>query len=164
MNIFVLDTDPRTCARYHCDKHVIKMILESAQLLCTARRMYNEEAPYKATHVNHPCSKWVRESKANYIWLFTLMHHLNDEYRSRYQKTRNHLSYEKMIPYHTPPLKMPGTHLTPWRQCMPTQYHCDKVVEAYRTYYIHEKNRFAKWTCVDNPPWWNNSQDWNVNG
>lgn len=60
MNIFYLDKDPKLCAQYHCDKHVVKMILESAQLLCTAvnEAAGKEVAPYKSTHVNHPCSIW----------------------------------------------------------------------------------------------------------
>jgi hypothetical protein len=36
MNIFVLDKDPHAAAHYHCDKHVVKMILEAGQMLCAA--------------------------------------------------------------------------------------------------------------------------------
>lgn len=63
MNIFYLDENPNLCAQYHCDRHVIKMILESAQLLCTALNVVagQQVTPYKSTHVNHPCSIWVRE-------------------------------------------------------------------------------------------------------
>ncbi len=69
MNIFALDTDPVTCAQYHCDKHVIKMILESVQMLSTTCSILGAEAPYKPTHANHPCTKWVRESWENFGWL-----------------------------------------------------------------------------------------------
>lgn len=154
MNIFALDSDPKLCARYHCDKHVIKMVLESAQLLSTARLMCNEEAPYKVTHVNHPCSKWVRESKSNYIWLYSLMYHLNEEYRLRFPKNRNHLAYEKMIPFRTPPARLPVGYLTAWPQCMPTCYQGPAPIVAYRAYYTHDKRRFARWTTVGCPPWW----------
>ncbi len=69
MNIFILDEDITKSAQAHCDKHVVKMILESAQLLCTAVNYYAGEqvTPYKSTHMNHPCSIWVRESLANFL-------------------------------------------------------------------------------------------------
>jgi len=35
MNLFILDTDPDKCAEYHIDKHVTKMQLECAQMMCT---------------------------------------------------------------------------------------------------------------------------------
>jgi len=96
MNIFFLDSDPQIAATYMCDKHVIKMILESAQLLCTCHHitgslMENKnlypDIPskfYKLTHKNHPCSKWLREHKRNYEWLATHAHYLCNEYSSRY--------------------------------------------------------------------------------
>ena len=59
MNIFILDKDPKTAAEYHCDKHVLKMILETAQMLCTAHWETGGQAPYRATHKNHPCTKWT---------------------------------------------------------------------------------------------------------
>ena len=65
MNIFVLDNDPFKAAEYQCDKHVVKMVLETAQLLCSA----HETAPYKRTHYNHPCAIWTRSSLSNYMWL-----------------------------------------------------------------------------------------------
>jgi hypothetical protein len=67
MNIFVLDTDPQIAAGFLCNKHVVKMSLESAQMLCSA--FENGEAPYKRSYYNHPCTKWARESQANYEWL-----------------------------------------------------------------------------------------------
>ena len=69
MNIFILDKDPKTAAEYHCDKHVIKMILETAQMLCTAHWETGSQAPYRATHKNHPCTKWTRLNTSNYKWL-----------------------------------------------------------------------------------------------
>ena len=82
MNIFYLDEDPRLCAQYHCDRHVIKMILESAQLLCTAVNILAGEqvTPYKSTHVNHPCSIWVRESFDNWNYVWNLAKHLEVEW------------------------------------------------------------------------------------
>ena len=88
MNIFYLDHDPRLAAQYHCDKHVVKMILESAQLLCTAVniRAGGQVSPYKTTHVNHPCSIWVRQNSANAMWVWYLLCYLNAEYSFRYGK------------------------------------------------------------------------------
>jgi len=118
MNIFYLDKDPKICASYHCDKHVLKMIIEYAQLLSTAHRLLDgiegrgssksgktqvrvwtldnglENVLYKATHVNHPSNKWVRNHRDNYVWLYELWIHLCSEYSKRYKKT--HLTYTKL--------------------------------------------------------------------
>lgn len=72
MNVFALDLSPKTAARYHCDAHVVKMILETTQMLSTAHWMRGTRGPYRPTHANHPCSVWVRESTANYKWLHEL--------------------------------------------------------------------------------------------
>ena len=69
MNIFYLHKDPRICAQMYCDKHVVKMIIESAQMLCTTHHILGAAAPYKKIHVNHPCTVWTRESIDNYNWL-----------------------------------------------------------------------------------------------
>ena len=69
MNIFVTHLDPVKCAQNLDDKRVIKMILESAQMLSTSINVSGGKGPYKTTHVNHPCSVWVRSSNANYYWL-----------------------------------------------------------------------------------------------
>jgi aspartate oxidase len=88
MNIFVLHKDTRKAAQMHCDKHVVKMILESAQMLSTAVRMNGIDAGYKLTHRNHPCNIWVRESLSNWQWLKSLACELNTEWQFRY----NHVS------------------------------------------------------------------------
>lgn len=67
MNIFVLDTDTKKCARYHCDQHVVKMILESVQILCTALNKKDISTPYKSTHQKHPCVLWVEYSYDNFV-------------------------------------------------------------------------------------------------
>ena len=87
MNIFFLDYDTKKCAKYHCDKHVVKMILETAQLLCGAHWVTGSEAPYKLSHKNHPCSIWVRESLSNYLYLCDLGLELCKEYTYRYGRT-----------------------------------------------------------------------------
>ena len=68
MNIFKLDESPVVSAKYACDKHVVKMILESAQMLCAVHP--EGTAPYKRSFYNHPCTKWVRESNLNIFILF----------------------------------------------------------------------------------------------
>jgi hypothetical protein len=122
MNIFYLDHSPVQAARYHNDKHVVKMILESAQMLSTAHRVldgapmqsfsstgrkqvtykhpndYYETFLYKATHINHPCNVWVRRSWHNYDWLFELFIALLSEYQRRYHKTHK---CAHLIPYLT---------------------------------------------------------------
>ena len=72
MNIFVLDLDPRKCAEYHNNRHVVKMVLETSQLLCGVHWVGGSEAPYKLSHRNHPCAIWSRECIENYIWLCDL--------------------------------------------------------------------------------------------
>ena len=97
MNIFVLHTDPETCARMHCDKHVVKMISETVQLLCTCHHFYdNHDVPYKACQLNHPCNRWLRESKANYRWLYNLGVFLYKEYKHRYGD-KEHKSGELLL-------------------------------------------------------------------
>ena len=102
MNIFVVHPDPVESAKQLCDKHICKMILESIQMLCTA--WPEEEAPKTcgASHVNHPCSRWARESSGNYDWLvkhWTETRGLSSEDAKRmvfheYKKYKGHLGEE----------------------------------------------------------------------
>ena len=82
MNIFYLDEDVKKCAEYHCDKHCIKMILETAQLLCGVHWATGGDAPYRLSHKNHPCAIWARESYSNYVWLTDLGFALCNEYQN----------------------------------------------------------------------------------
>jgi hypothetical protein len=167
MNIFYLDEHPILAAQYHCDKHVVKMILESAQMLCTAHykmfvpSMYQREYTgklqgidlYKPTHKNHPCTKWVCESKQNYWYLYELFLALCDEYTHRYNKI--HLSDKKfraILGYI--PNGIQDFDFTQPAQAMPDRYKNDCSVSAYRDYYINEKSHIAKWTKRDAPYWW----------
>lgn len=86
MNIFVLSSNTKLCARYHCDKHISKMVTESAQLMCTAHHVFGTRRRwmYKPTHVNHPCAVWTRMSNTNYLWLLELAEQLSLEYTRRY--------------------------------------------------------------------------------
>lgn len=154
MNIFVLDYDPKICAKYHCDRHVVKMILESTQLLSTAiNHRLKEEIPglYKSTHINHPCSKWVRKSNQNFKWLLDLALYLCDEYKDRYNK--EHACIKQLIICGLSSRIFGDKGLTPFALCMPDEYKTNDIVESYRKYYIGEK-RFAKWKTGNIPYWW----------
>tara|TARA_X000001036_G_scaffold324941_1_gene303516 strand:+ start:713 stop:1165 length:453 start_codon:yes stop_codon:yes gene_type:complete len=149
MNIFVLDKNPHVAAMYACDRHVVKMILESAQMLCSVQP--EGTAPYKRAFYNHPCTKWVRASSANYDWLIEHALALCAEYSRRYGKV--HKS-EKVIDWcdaNRP--ELPDVGLTPFAQAMPEDYKNKDAVEAYRTYYRNDKRRFATWKDVDPPTW-----------
>lgn len=152
MNIFVLDNDISKCAEYHVDKHVVKMVTESAQLLSSAVRLSGIDAGYRLTHKNHPCAIWVRESLSNWHWLLDLTSALNDEYKYRYNKSVNHKAFEVALNLPDPLIEDVG--LTPYRLAMPDEYKCDDAVVAYRNYYIGDKRHIAEWRNREIPAWW----------
>lgn len=148
MNIFVLDQDPVRAAQYHCDKHVNKMILESAQMLSTALG-----CGYKPTHKNHPCTLWAGYSKQNAEWLVALATGLNEEYRKRYNKRVDHKSMGVIKEIAWLSGALPDVGLTPFAQAMPENFKSEDAVASYRNYY-HAKE-FATWRC-ETPFWWRN--------
>lgn len=159
MNIFVLDYNPQVAAEYHCDKHVVKMILESAQILCSVHHKNgNSDVPYKLTHANHPCTIWAGESKQNYLWLTELAEALNDEYIFRfsysdtYTKVDNHKSYDVIA--NLPDIELPDIGLTRFSEAMPE--YCkisEDTVINYREYYRKEKSHILKYTNTKTPDW-----------
>jgi hypothetical protein len=151
MNIFYLDDNIKTCARYHCDKHVVKMILESAQILCTVLWINNIPAPYRPTHKSHPCVLWTNQSLANWYWLKELNSALNEEYKYRFNRHKNHKSYDVVVTLGTPPL--PDIGLTEIRQVLPQDYKNENPIQAYRDYFIARKSHLAQWTKRDVPLW-----------
>ena len=153
MNIFVLDYDIEKCAQYHCDKHVVKMILESAQLLSSAVRVSGIDAGYKLTHKNHPCAIWVRESLANFLWLDDLFHALHAEWKYRYNHPENkkHKSFD--IVYNLPNPNIEDKGLTPFALAMPDKYKDKDAVTAYRNYYKGEKQHLFNWKKREQPDW-----------
>ncbi|MDY6904341.1 MAG: pyrimidine dimer DNA glycosylase/endonuclease V [Thermodesulfobacteriota bacterium] len=152
MNIFVLDKNIRTCARYHADQHVIKMILESAQMLCTVVNRNGGQSPYKSTHMNHPCTLWAGASLANWRWLHRLALALNDEYHYRFNAAADHRSAVVVRNLSLPDI--PDIGLTPFAQAMPEHYRVPgDAVSAYRRFYIGEKSRFVRWTRRRQPRW-----------
>ena len=135
LNIFYISDDPTQAAQWMVDKHVVKMILESAQLLSTAHRLLDgrvtagksklgrnvkryilddgrEPVLYSATHVNHPSAVWARTSVENYLWLADHFSSLMDEY------------------------KVPGDS-----------------VESYRNYYRVGKSHMHSWKNRQPPEW-----------
>lgn len=152
MNIFVLDLNIRTCARYHADQHVVKMILESAQMLCTVINEAGGQAPYKTTHPHHPCTLWAGESLSNWHWLKRLALALNDEYQYRYRTLKDHRSAGMLKELKPPEIVDSG--LTEFAQAMPERYRVSgDAVRAYRRFYVGEKSHFAKWTRRRRPKW-----------
>lgn len=180
MNIFYLDKDPKICATMHCDKHVVKMIIEYAQLLSTAHRVLDgtsnnvltkskrkyttwihptplmETTLYKSTMKNHPSAIWVRESVTHYEYLKELWKHLSDEYTHRYGKT--HSTYNKLKdvlkinPINIPnlPFKDPPPAMSHFPDCIVP----NNSLYSYYNYYIVAKNYFAKWTNRPIPVWY----------
>lgn len=162
MNIFVLNEDPVQAAKDQCDKHVVKMILETAQMLSTTQRWFYEDdycnrvGYYKIAHINHPCTIWARTDASNYQWLYEHFVALCDEYTKRYGKV--HLTDTKLrdkLSYI--PGDMPSSYpnkTTPFAQAMPDEYKDPTdAVKAYRNYYIGEKSGFAKWEYSETPDW-----------
>ena len=154
MNIFYLDADPRVAARMMCDKHVVKMILESAQLLSTAHHELGtaNENMYKPTHKNHPSAVWARASYENYVWLAEHALALCDEYNIRYGKVHKteHMLVNDLF---DPPDNIPRLGFTEPPKCMPDEFKVKDVVESYRRYYVGAKARFAKWKLGNEPVW-----------
>lgn len=155
MNIFILDTDKKLAAEYHCDKHVVKMIVEYAQLLSTAHHHYSTDGTklYKPTHKKHPCTLWVIESKSNYVWLYELFLELCEQYKIRYGK--EHATFLLLSrSLKNPPLKQPDIGLTDFALAMPDIYKDKNPVVSYRKYYLGEKSRFAIWRAPIVTPLW----------
>jgi len=147
MNIFYLHDDPHVAATYMYNKHVVKMILESAQMLCTAHHHYgNHEVPYKKAHYNHPSTIWTRSSRNHYYWLYLHMMALGEEYTRRYGKVHSSITKCGDVLRHAPE-GMPNLPFEQPPQCMPDEYKDPQdTVNAYRRYYQHTKADFCVWT------------------
>lgn len=152
MNIFYLHEIAMICAQMHADKHVIKMILETAQLLCTAVWLSGGEAPYKATHKNHPSAIWARASKQNWIWLRELGLELCKEYKYRYGEHKEHKTQKILESLECPP-DLPDIPFTPPPQAMPDHFKHEDTVTAYRRYYLYGKSHLHSWKKREIPSW-----------
>ena len=182
MNIFVLSDLPQEAAEYHCNKHVLKLLLESAQMLCTAHWishlhqggkavsdfkrtrdaqawLFNnvpvtDQPPWKMSHINHPCSVWTRESTDNYRWHSQLGLALCDEYTRRYGKVHKSTGVHQWLSNNEP--RLLSSNRTPHPQCVPDdcKTHPGDPVTAYQQYYNRYKNRFAVWEPRARTPHW----------
>lgn len=179
MNIFYLAPSVYECAKYHVDKHCIKMILEYAQLLSTAHRVldgvssvglstngrkvtrwqlsdsYLDQKLYKATHINHPSAVWTRQSQENYIWLANLLIALCEEYTYRYGKTHkvesDGLCY---VLLKNVPKNIKQTGFTEPTPAMPDEYKVpDNSIQSYHNYYNGAKTRMFSWKKREIPEW-----------
>ena len=143
MNIFYLDKCPNKAAKVQYNKHVVKMILESAQMLCAAHHVLGnpDDVPYKLAHKNHPSTIWVRENSLHYDWLYEHMMALGGEYTARYNKT--HMSIDKCKHLNIHPRNIPHETFEQPPQCMPDEYKDKCSIKAYWNYYIGEKHIVA---------------------
>lgn len=152
MNIFVLDENPVQAARDLCDKHVVKMTMESAQILSTVLAKLGTDGPLKSTHANHPCVIWAGENYSNYMWLLSHFTAQLEEYTRRYKKVHAYAAHVELFAARRHSL-MSGER-TPFAQAMPEQYRQEDAVAAYRAYYLGDKAYFAKWQHSKRPSWW----------
>lgn len=165
MNIFALDELPTAAARYHCDRHVVKMILESAQLLSTAHHLAGDDVIItegiaalrgqricKPSHQRHPVALWTRAASGNYGWLHELSVALCGQYTKRYGKMH---VMEPMLrgPLAQCPGGVPSAPRSAFAQAMPDQYKGPCSVTAYRLYYVGSKLHFARWAHSERPHW-----------
>jgi Pyrimidine dimer DNA glycosylase len=183
MNIFYVDEDPVKAAECLVDKHVVKMILESAQLLSTAHRVLDgemtqgirinletgksrkvkawvlpdarEHVIYAATHMNHPSAIWCRQSVENYLWLVEHFFALMNEYIHRYKKIHA-CNGELSYMLQSPPFNLKEYDMTPMPSAMDDQYIVSKdSLTNYRNYYKLGKVKFHQWTNRQPPEWIN---------
>lgn len=157
MNIFYLSKDPVEIAKQLCDKHIVKMPLESAQMLSTVwwgKTKYADtklilKQLYKPVHIGHPSTLWTMQTEGNYRWHYNLFVAMLEEYTRRYNKV--HASSKLLELLKESPID--GGEFYPPPQCMPVQYKTDDTILAYRNYYINEKARFARYTNGTAPEW-----------
>lgn len=176
MNIFFLHPNPRKCARWHCNKHVVKMLLESCQLLYTAHWVFaaqagqdtpdlvgapmtvsSKQAGYKPTHRNHPCGRWVRGSLQHYLWLCRFAAELVREYKHRYGCTKVHAceGHVAWLTEHTPAGLVDNGWSAP-PSAMPEAFRIShNVVRNYRHFYATSKEQrgFLVYTGRQRPHW-----------
>tara|TARA_R110002073_G_scaffold30291_8_gene94687 strand:+ start:1769 stop:2266 length:498 start_codon:yes stop_codon:yes gene_type:complete len=156
MNIFFLSLNPKICAIMHCDAHVRKMILEYAQMLCSAHHIcgkYKNPNLYQVAFKNNPCTVWTRATSGNYLWLYNLFINLCKEYNYRFGKIH---SSQKRLEHCLSfiPVYIPNGNITKLHQAMPERCKHPRDIQAYHNYYNMEKTYFAKWTIANIPYWY----------
>ena len=152
MNIFVLSEDVKEAAEWHVDRHVVKMPLETAQMLCTALSINgHSDVEYKPAFFKHPCTVWAAATRANFEWLCNLGIELCSEYAYRYE--REHASEKVIRNCYRKYYKVPAGAFTSFAQAMPIEYRDECAVKAYRMYYVKDKGHLAFWKKRDKPCW-----------
>ena len=157
MNVFILARSPKVIAMYHVDKHVVKMPLETAQMLCAVlhksgmSKKDKNKIPYKATHLNHPCTIWAYESRENFNYLYDIGIALCREYTYRYGKKHKCEAVIRECKRLSRNIKFSTRIDTPPAQAMPDEYKSSNVITAYRAYYVGEKSHLFKWTGRPTP-------------
>ena len=169
MNLFVLDQDPKIAARYNCDKHISKLILEIAQMgaNCFTQEQLQHApptqkgTPRKHSYYNHPVSIWMRKSKANFEWALEHAFELENERMYRgYTSPHFSISFLQWCATNIVESCVGDAGLTPFAIAIAPDKNCRKIsgfesldtVEKYRLYYKHDKP-FAKWTRREKPEW-----------
>ena len=159
MNIFVVDYCPVTSASSLCDQHVIKMPIESVQMLSTTLHLKGFPAPYKKAFINHPCTVWTRQSFENFCWLYIHALALCQEYTNRFKRkheTETALQcIRESIAKNTPELSSAFmfSGRTTFALAMPDKYKEPNPAFSYRRFYINEKKHFARYTNRTMPAW-----------
>lgn len=179
MNLFILDESPAAAAIAHCNKHVNKMIIETAQMLSTNHRFLDgqmfyalskngrrikkwnhpkyDKVLYKTCHINHPSTVWLRQSHENYIWGYELFRCLSQEYTHRYKKSHATWNLLKDLLAQLPS-NIPIKPQTKFSIAISDDYslaHIHDPLEAYRQYYAkkHLEQFDMTWTNRDQPAW-----------
>ena len=165
MNLFILSTIVEECAECMFDKHIVKIILEAVQMLCTTIRLidptneiFQHIKVYKIAHKNHPVTVWMRASLANYRWTLDLVDAMHEEWQYRYNHPpeKQHKSYivaTYLRKYAPRADKFSSLGLTPCALAMPVECKCEDPVESYRKYY-QTKQKLASWTKRGKPDWY----------
>ena len=153
MNIFHLHKDPKICAEYHCDRHVVKMILETGQMLSTAyrKKFGDNDDLYKTAYPKHPMTIWVGNSGDNFFWSIQLLDQLIYQYTVRYKKVHKTIRISNLLHSKHKLWHSWKTEFTRPPLCMPDEYKSDDYVQSYRNYYIGDKKRFARYTNTSTP-------------
>ncbi len=158
MNIFVIESDPVLAGLSLCNKHIVKMPIETAQLLCTAvKKLSGVVGPYRSCYENHPCGIWTRKSSENFDWLVEHGLAICEAYTIEYGKAHKSRGVILWAKENKP--KFSESALTPHPQCVPEKFKSSDAVEAYRNYYIEEKSSFAKWNKREEPLWFRKRPD-----
>ena len=142
----------------YVDMHVNKMLVESAQIMCTAINVKagSKITPYRNNNPNHPCVLWAGRSFENFEWLYNLMFVLKEEWNWRKEHNKEHLTITKMQEANLLILGKYYLHsngFTPVALAMPTQYRGDDAIVSYRNYYKYAKWELHQWTRRETPTW-----------